>query len=129
MPKPVLSEFIAGDDNEARSLDLLKSSSRFKNLIFDEKSALFAARIYKQYRATLAKHNQSQRPNQKVKVDIQILGIAIANNAQAIVTSDQQIKNIINAIGLSISIFDYLSNTYIEEMTSIVVTESNNLPS
>ena len=31
LPMPAISEFIAGDDNEARSLSLLKPNSKFKN--------------------------------------------------------------------------------------------------
>ncbi len=127
LPMPALSEFIAQDDNEARSLTLLKTSSRFKNLTFDEKSAVVAAKIYRDYREILPQHNQNQSPKQKVKVDIQILGIAVANNAKSIATCDNGIKNIINNLGLSLQIYDYRDNTFIQEMTSIVVSESNRL--
>ncbi|MEN3978473.1 type II toxin-antitoxin system VapC family toxin [Acinetobacter sp. CWB-B33] len=126
LPMPVISEFIAGDANEARSLDLLKPDSKFKNLDFDAKAALVAAKIYKDYRASLPKSNQSQRPNQKIKVDIQILGIAIANNASIIVTHDKDIKKIVDCLGLPIVVFDYINESYFEQMasTGVPVEES-----
>ena len=125
LPMPVISEFIAGDDNEARSLSLLKPNSKFKNLDFDAKAALVAAKIYKDYRASLPKSNQSQRPNQKIKVDIQILGIAIANNASIIVTHDKDIKKIVDGLGLSITVFDYIDESYFEQMSSVEVAKSD----
>lgn len=126
LPMPAISEFIAGDDNEARSLSLLKPNSKFKNLDFDAKAALVAAKIYKDYRASLPKSNQSQRPNQKIKVDIQILGIAISNNASIIVTHDKDIKKIVNSLGLPITVFDYIDRSYFEQMTSVVLENSSN---
>ena len=45
LPMPAISEFIAGDDNEARSLELLNPSSKFMNLEFDKKSTLISAKI------------------------------------------------------------------------------------
>ena len=118
LPMPVISEFVAGDDNEARSLSLLKPNSKFKALDFDAKAALAAAKIYKDYRASLPKSNQSQRPNQKIKVDIQILGIAIANSASIIVTHDKGIKKIVDCLGLPITVFDYIDENYFEQMAS-----------
>lgn len=125
LPMPVISEFIAGDDNEARSLSLIKPNSKFKALDFDAKAALVAAKIYKDYRGSLPKSNQSQRPNQKIKVDIQILGIAIANNASMIVTHDKGIKKIVDCLGLPIVVFDYIDRNYLEQMSSIVISEDD----
>ncbi|MDR7015086.1 type II toxin-antitoxin system VapC family toxin [Acinetobacter sp. 3657] len=125
LPMPVISEFIAGDDNEDRALSLIKPGSKFKSLDFDAKAALVAAKIYKDYRASLAKSNQSQRPNQKIKVDLQILGIAIANHASMIVTHDKGIKKIVDCLGLPIVVFDYIDKSYFEQMASVEVTESD----
>lgn len=126
LPMPVIAEFIAGDENESRSSMLLSPNSKFKNLDFDAKSALISARIYKDYKK-LPKNQKSQNPHQKVKVDIQILGIALANNAKMIVTCDKGIKNIINALNLSISVFDYADCSYLNEMTIISFLESNRI--
>lgn len=64
LPMPAISEFIAGDDNEARSLSLLKPDSKFKKLDFDAKAALNAAKVYREYR-NLPKNRKSQDPRQK----------------------------------------------------------------
>ncbi len=124
LPMPAISEFIAGDDNEARSLSLLKPNSKFKNLDFDAKAALSAAKVYREYR-NLPKNRKSQEPRQKVKVDIQIIGIALANNATAIISHDQGLKTVVNELGLALDVYDYMDNNYFEQMASFVVAESN----
>jgi len=124
LPMPAISEFIAGDDNEARSLTLLKPNSKFKNLDFDAKAALSAAKVYREYR-NLPKNRKSQDPRQKVKVDIQIIGIALANNATAIISHDHGLKTVVSELGLALAVYDYMDNNYFEQMASLVITESN----
>lgn len=121
---PSVSEYMAGDNNSGRSDLLLIPNSKFKNLDFDAKSALAAAKVYKNYRSSLPKHNQNQKPDQKVKVDIQILGIALANRASFIVTNDQKIKKIIERLGLSLQVFDYVDNDFYKNLTSIIHEEN-----
>ncbi|MDV7635890.1 hypothetical protein R4796_05880 [Acinetobacter baumannii] len=58
-------------------------------------------------------------------MDIQILGIALANNAKMIVTCDRGIKTIIDALDLSVSVFDYADNNYLEQMVGTEVAQSN----
>ena len=123
LPMPAISEFIAGDNDDARSLSLLKPNSKFKNLDFDAKAALSAAKVYREYR-DLPKNRKSQDPRQKVKVDIQIIGIALANNATAIVSHDQGLKTVVNELGLALVVYDYMDNNYFEQMTSLIVAES-----
>lgn len=124
LPMPVISEFIAGDDNEARSLSLLKPNSKFKNLDFDAKAALSAAKVYREYR-NLPKNRKSQDPRQKVKVDIQIIGIALANNATAIISHDQGLKTVVSELGLALAVYDYIDSNYFEQMASVVLENSN----
>lgn len=126
LPMPVISEFIAGDDNEARSLALLKPNSKFKNLDFDAKAALSAAKVYRDYR-NLPQNRKSQEPRQKTKVDIQIIGMALANNATTIISHDNGIKKVVNELDLSLSVFDYVDNDYFEQMASVIVAESDRL--
>ena len=122
LPMPAISEFIAGDDNEARSLSLLKPDSKFKKLDFDAKAALNAAKVYREYR-NLPKNRKSQDPRQKVKVDIQIIGIALANNATVIISHDQGLKTVVNELGLTLAIYDYVDNNFYDQMASLVVTQ------
>ncbi|MDM1760003.1 PIN domain-containing protein [Acinetobacter sp. 251-1] len=126
LPMPVISEFIAGDNDDARSLGLLKPNSKFKNLDFDAKAALSAAKVYREYRS-LPKNRKSQDPRQKVKVDIQIIGIALANNATAIVSHDQGLKTVVNELGLALAVYDYMDSNYFEQMAGLIFNESNSL--
>ena len=126
LPMPVISEFIAGDDNEARSLSLLKPNSKFKNLDFDAKAALSAAKVYRDYR-NLPKNRKSQDPRQKVKVDIQIIGIALANNVTAIISHDHGLKTVVNELGLALAVYDYMDNNYFEQMASVEVAQSESI--
>jgi len=71
----------------------------------------------------LPKNRKSQDPRQKVKVDIQIIGIALANNAIAIITHDQGLKTVVNELGLSLAIYDYIDNNYFEKMTGLFLSE------
>lgn len=120
----MLDIFLAQIYNEARSLGLLKPNSKFKNLDFDAKAALGAAKVYRAYR-NLPKNRKSQEPRQKVQVDIQTIGIALANNATAIISHDQGLKIIVNELGLDLDIYDYMDNNYFEQMSIIVVAESD----
>lgn len=103
---PSLAEFFAGDENQLRSHFLLQKDSKFKNLDFDLKSALIASEIYKQYRKLPVMKN-AQIPHQKVKVDIQILAIALANEANAIITRDKGILTLIKRLELDIKVCDF----------------------
>ncbi|MBI0393481.1 type II toxin-antitoxin system VapC family toxin [Acinetobacter bereziniae] len=126
LPMPAISEFIAGDNNEARSLALLKPNSKFKNLDFDAKSALNAAKVYRDYRS-LPKHKKTQTPHQKVKVDIQIIGIALANDVKTIISHDKGISKIVNELGLNLSVFDYMDNNFFEQMHNESIALTNRL--
>ena len=127
LPMPVVAEFIAGDQNDERTFDLVKPNSKFKKLDFDTKSALVAARVYKEYRALLKNNTPSQRPNQKVKIDIQIIGIALANGAKFIATRDKEIKRIIENLELPLTVLDFGDDSYYEQMTGKVLTESHTI--
>lgn len=106
LPMPAVAEFLAGDNNALRTAKLLGKTSPFQTLDFDEKSAIASAQIYQNY-ANLPKR-PTQEPRQKVKVDIQILGIALANQAQFFVTCDVGIHRMVEQLGLPIQLFDYM---------------------
>ena len=124
IPTPALAEFLVKEENIGRIQQLMRPNSKFRKLPFDEKSATSAAKIYKDNIAIL---KSMEEPKQKVKVDVQILGIALSNNAKIIITHDRGIKNIIKRLDLSIEVFDYIDNAFIKEMTKLdadVIPES-----
>lgn len=44
-----------------------------------------------------------------------------------IVTADKGVKTIIDTLGLSISVFDYVDNNYLEQMNVVDLTTSTQL--
>lgn len=52
-------------------------------------------------------------------MDIQILGIAIANRAESIVTRDAEIKKIIEALDLPIQILNFDEQSYFDQMVYV----------
>ncbi len=82
LPMPAMCEFISHDN--INRFQFVKSKSKTVVLVdFDEKSAITTARLAEKYYA-----NRLEIDKQKVKVDLQILGTAISNRAQFILTKD-----------------------------------------
>ncbi|EMI3297505.1 TPA: PIN domain-containing protein [Acinetobacter baumannii] len=82
LPMPAMCEFISHDN--INRFQFVKSKSKTVVLVdFDEKSAITTARLAEKYYA-----NRLDIDKQKVKVDLQILGTAISNRAQFILTKD-----------------------------------------
>lgn len=126
LPMPAIAEFMAGDENELRTASLLSSTSPFRALIFDAKSAIISAKIYRNY-FDLPKNQRLQEPRQKVKVDIQIIAIAIAHQAKILITHDKGIKNMVQELHLPIQIFDYIDEEFLVETPNIIVEESHKI--
>lgn len=126
LPMPAISEFMAGDENELRTASLLHPTSPFKALVFDAKSAITSAKIYRDY-FNLPKNQRLQEPRQKIKVDIQIIGIAIAHRAKILITHDNGIKNIVRELNLPIQIFDYLEENFMIEISNIIIEENQQI--
>ena len=98
LPMPAMCEFISHDNIER--FQFIKSKSKFVVTVdFDEKSAISTARLAENYYA-----NRLQIDKQKVKVDLQILGTAIANKAHYILTKDDDFRKYIERLGLSIGL-------------------------
>lgn len=98
IPTPVIAEFLV-IDNEIRTsfFELFKNNRSIKILPFDLKSAYECANIEAEARAAgnkLFPLPKESAPYQKVKVDRQILAIALSNNAQTLITNDKDLKKI-----------------------------------
>lgn len=109
LPLPAVAEFLVKDNNPSRSAYLFNPKSKLKLLQFDIKSTLKAADLAKKYNNHLIKKTL-EGTRQKVKVDIQILAIGIANNAEVIITRDRDIKKLVEALELKIQVFDYFDD-------------------
>ncbi|MGF6149012.1 Uncharacterised protein [Kingella potus] len=95
IPAPVLSEFLIGEPSPAKRqefLQLFGAKSRiFKILPFDMKSAAVCAIISD--RLKNLPNEESKEPRQKIKIDRQIIAIALSNSAQSVISHDKNLLN------------------------------------
>lgn len=98
IPAPVLAEFLAYDFNQRHIKFLTMSNSRTQLVPFDYKAALICGQIA--YELNKAK---TEKPKQQVKVDMQIVAIALASQAKSILTEDHGILKTIAALKLPIT--------------------------
>ncbi|WP_151752288.1 type II toxin-antitoxin system VapC family toxin [Acinetobacter bereziniae] len=98
IPTPAMCEFLSRDS--ADRFQFIQNKKRIATIVnFDEKSAYITANIAEVYYK-----NKLEIPRQKVKVDLQILGIAISNGSSFILTRDNDFKSYINHLNLKIGI-------------------------
>lgn len=98
IPTPVLCEFLSHDS--VRRFEFMQERKRIVSLAnFDEKAAYLTAKIAEAYY-----RDKLPIDRQKVKVDLQILGIAISNKSEFILTKDNDFKSYITHLKLPIGI-------------------------
>lgn len=97
VPAPVLGEFLIGTKDAKQRQEFLaffSAKSRIYELLsFDLKSAILSAVISDKLNSS-SHEDKSSVARQIIKVDRQILAIAMSNNAEKIITND---KNLINS--------------------------------
>ncbi|UOH17164.1 PIN domain-containing protein [Acinetobacter sp. NyZ410] len=100
IPTPVIAEFIAIDHNNRRNKLLTISHNKVLNGAFDKKTAFIcgelASKLDKEFLRT---------DKQKVKVDLQIIAIALANNAEVLLSEDRGIINAVKTLELNLKIY------------------------
>lgn len=109
LPTPVVAEFLVKDDNYERATFLSKVNSFTQTFDFDMKSALLSAKIFRDLLDIgYIKENNSER--QVIKVDIQIISIAVANRVSKLYTADKGIIEIIDQLDLPIEVINFEKN-------------------
>ena len=112
IPAPVLSEFLIGEHNPAARrnfLQLFGSKSRvFQILPFDMKSAVACAAVADILNERLP-NQAGVESRQKIKVDRQILAIAVSNGAETIVSHDRGLLNAAKALDLDALAIDEIA--------------------
>lgn len=106
---PVIAEFFVRDESFERLNFLNKVNSFTQTFPLDYKASLVTAEITRKYIEQGSKESSNDKNNkgwQGTKIDIQILGICIANNIPRILTEDKGISSIINALDLPIEVVD-----------------------
>ena len=106
LPTPVLAEFLVRDDNFERTNFLSTSNSFSQVFNFDIKSERISADIF---RDLLERDyfKDKKESKQSLKVDIQILGMTIANQIDQLLTSDKEMIKIINLLQLPIKVINF----------------------
>lgn len=120
LPTPVVAEFLVKDDNYERATFLSKVNSFTQTFDFDMKSALLSAKIFRDLLDIgYIKENNSER--QVIKVDIQIISIAVANRVSKLYTADKGIIEIIDQLDLPIEVI----NSEKDELLGMTLFESS----
>lgn len=106
IPTPVLAEYLAHDFT-GRYAQYLAHHGMHQILDFDFKSAMLCGNITSKYldRKTAIFVEHTEQPAwQKVKVDLQILAIALANNASMLISDDPHIATYVRELTGAIKI-------------------------
>lgn len=114
LPTPVLAEFMVRDDNLKRTAFLSQSNNSIQIFNFDQKSAIMSANIMRELLKTDFFKNKG-KDKQIIKVDIQILGITIANNINQLFSTDKEIAKIIALLNLPIALVDFKNNAQLPQ--------------
>lgn len=108
IPTPALCEFLS-HDNADRFAFVQNFKRKTVSISFDDKAAYLTAKLAEKYYS-----DRLEKDKQKVKVDLQILGVAIANGSQFILTKDNDFKDYISRLKLTIGIKS-IADLYIKE--------------
>lgn len=95
IPTPVIAEFIAIDHNKRRMQFMTFEHNKVMFGDFNKKAAFICGEFASQLPIL------PNEDKQKVKVDLQILAIAIANEAQFLLTEDKDMSKYIKTLGIS----------------------------
>lgn len=96
VPMPSFAEALVQAPDAARILDAMRQFAAIEPAPFDQKAALELAEIMR------GKRKNPDAPWQKVKLDCQIVAIAIAGGAQALYTDDKQQSALGEELGLEV---------------------------
>lgn len=99
MPTPVIAEFTAHDFNKRRMQLLAYEHNKILTGTFDKKAALICGELSSKL------HKDPDDDKQRVKVDLQIIAIAIANEAEILLSEDNGIQKIVKKLNLPLKVF------------------------
>ena len=95
LPAPVLGEFLIKVDHEKRRQAIMDLSEVFIILPYDVEAALINARLWNEKEdivRQMIKNKEASR--QTIKVDLQVISIAIASNCDVLYTNESRIRNL-----------------------------------
>lgn len=99
MPTPVVAEFTAYDFNKRRMQLLTYEHNKVITGVLDKKAALICGELAQNLdRGIFAEDKQ------RVKVDLQIIAISLANDAEILLSEDKGVKRCVDNLGLSLQV-------------------------
>ncbi len=99
IPTPVIAEFTAHDFNRRRMQLLAYEHNKVLTGILDKKAALICGEITSKLDKEILKSDR-----QKVKVDLQIIAIALANGADMLLSEDDGVQKSVSNLGLNLKV-------------------------
>lgn len=108
LPTPAIAEFLTTDNNFNRAEFLSKMNSFTQVFDFDMKSAHTSAKLNRELQDV--GFLKDQREQNKLRIDVQLVSIALANQIKQIFTADTQIHEIIDVLNLPIEAIDIEKN-------------------
>lgn len=100
IPTPVIAEFTAHDFNKRRMQLLSYEHNKVVTGILDKKAALICGEL-----ASKLDKNIHDENRQKVKVDLQIIAIALANGAEILLSEDKGVHRCVKNLELNLKVF------------------------
>ena len=131
VPSPMLAEFLVRSaDAGPAYLSELNTNSTFKVEPFDQMAAIECAALEERARARDNKRGSSLEPWQKVKVDRQIVAIAVVQKADCVFSDDAGIVALCGDIGLKVFRVSELSLPPIQaEQLTLDTATASEMPS
>lgn len=99
IPTPVVAEFLAYDYPTRVPFFMQMKSSCAQIVPFNEKAAIICGQL-----ASMLDAQKANKPKQKVKIDLQIISIAVSMNIKSILTEDNDIKKIVEILKLRLDV-------------------------
>ena len=100
IPTPVIAEFTAHDFNKRRMQLLAYEHNKVLTGILDKKAALICGEL-----ASKLNKDIFNEDRQRVKVDLQIIAIALANGAEILLSEDNGVQKCVKNVGLNLKVY------------------------
>ncbi|UIZ94910.1 PIN domain-containing protein [Acinetobacter schindleri] len=100
IPTPVIAEFTAHDFNKRRMQLLSYEHNKVLTGIFDKKAALICGELSSKLHKDILNNDK-----QRVKVDLQIIAIALSNGAEILLSEDKGVLRSVKDLELNLKVY------------------------
>ncbi|WP_180175967.1 PIN domain-containing protein [Acinetobacter sp. YH12025] len=100
IPTPVIAEFTAHDFNKRRMQLLAYEHNKVLTGVLDKKAALICGELSSKLDKDIFNEDK-----QRVKVDLQIIAIALSNEAEILLSEDRGVLRSVKNLGLDLKVY------------------------